>query len=354
MTPTHSDRERFMMSPPISHMAASPHMRRPLVSIGMPVYNHEQCIGTAIESVLAQTYANFEVVICDNCSTDRTEEICRKYAARNDRIRYSRNPTNIGKTKNFLRVLELATGDFFMWACADDIRPTDSLENLMNVMLRSPQAVMAHGPAMVDAAESRKMFLNSMNLMHEDPGDRMRAFVRGLDHNVILYSLYKAAVLRRLFPRTDFLTMYFGHDYRLCLQMSLLGPVEYSAKPMIIYKESALHPNPDPMGAGKPVTLLNILTAGPTVFKAWATLLYGCYYLLRSPGVSVSNRLSAARIFGTAFLGRYRGRLLRDAVLILTVPLRWLVSWTWPLARRSSTLVTFGRKIKTREIGLQR
>lgn len=355
MTTTSSDKERLLVCQSITRIAAGPYMtHRPLVSIGMPVYNHEPCIARAIESVLSQTYANLEVVICDNCSTDKTEEICLRYAAGDDRIRYRRNSTNIGKTNNFLRVLELATGDFFMWACADDIRPSDSLENLMTVMLRNPQAVMAHGPVVVDAMRSRKLFPNYMNLMHEDPSERMREFVRGLEHNAILYSLYKTTILRRVFPRTDFLTMYFGHDYRLCLQMSLLGPVEYSTAPMIVYKESALHPNFDPMGAGRPVTLLNVLTAGPTILKVWATLLYGCYYLLRTPDVSFSNRVKSVCVFGATFVARYRGRLLRDTILILTLPLRWFVSWVWPLARRSSTLLTLGRKVKTREISPQR
>lgn len=324
-------------------------MHRPLLSIGMPVYNSEECIGAAIESIQAQTYTNVEIVICDNCSTDRTREICLKYAARDDRIRYRRNTTDIGKEPNFLRVLQLAMGDFFMWTSADDIRPTGSLESLMVAMLRSPQAVMAHGPVVADATTSRSVLANRMNLMKEDPSERVGEYAKWVEHNAIQYSVYKTKILQRAYVTTDFIMSRYGHDYHLCLLMCLLGPVEYSSTPMIIYREGGGHPNRDPMGKGKQITLRNMLGGGTAILKAWITLLYGCLYLLRPREVSLSNRVRSLYAFGSSFIGRYRGRLMSDGILILAQPLRWLVSWAWPLARRSSILLALGRKIKARE-----
>ena len=323
----------------------------PMLSIGIPVYNSEQCIGEAIESIQAQAYTNVEIVICDNCSMDRTRDVCLGYAASDDRIRYHRNTTNIGKEPNFLRVLQLATGEFFMWTCADDIRPAGSLESLMAAMLRSPQAVMAHGPVVEEAIGSKIILANYMNLMDEDPSERVRAYVQGVEHNAIQYSVFKTTLLQRAYLTTDFMTNHYGHDYHLCLQMCLLGPVEYTSTPMIVYREAGEHPNLDPMGPGTQLTIGNMLAGGRAIFKAWTTLLYGGYYLLRPLEITLSNRVKSLYAFGSAFSGRYRGRLMKDGVFILTQPLRWLISRVWPLARRSSILLALGRKIKAREIG---
>ena len=93
---------------------------RPLVSIGMPVYNGEDFIRGAIESLLAQTFEDFELIISDNGSNDGTSKICREYENIDTRIRYRRSPENMGALNNFLAVLELARGEFFMWAAHDD------------------------------------------------------------------------------------------------------------------------------------------------------------------------------------------------------------------------------------------
>ncbi len=88
----------------------------PLVSVGLPVYNGGDNIAQTIKSLLAQDYANFELVISDNASTDRTPEVCREYAKKDPRVRYHRNSTNIGAIKNFNHVFKLSSGEYFMWA----------------------------------------------------------------------------------------------------------------------------------------------------------------------------------------------------------------------------------------------
>ncbi|MDP7268439.1 MAG: glycosyltransferase, partial [Pirellulales bacterium] len=73
----------------------------PRVSIGMPVFNGEAFLSQAIQSLLEQTYVDFELIISDNTSTDGTESICRKYALQDSRIRYVRNSENVGLESNF-------------------------------------------------------------------------------------------------------------------------------------------------------------------------------------------------------------------------------------------------------------
>ncbi len=94
----------------------------PTVNIGMPVYNAENYLQGALDSLLAQDYGDFDLLISDNASTDRTQEICLDYTARDRRVRYQRNGRNIGAADNFNRVLEPACGKYFMWAAHDDYK----------------------------------------------------------------------------------------------------------------------------------------------------------------------------------------------------------------------------------------
>lgn len=96
-----------------------------LVSIGLPVYNGAQSLERAVESVLAQDYGNIELMISDNASGDATEQICRHYAQCDQRVRYHRQPENIGQIGNFVHVLDLARGAYFKWLGDDDwLMPT--------------------------------------------------------------------------------------------------------------------------------------------------------------------------------------------------------------------------------------
>jgi len=104
----------------------------PKVSIGMPVYNGGHFIREALDSLLAQTFTDFELIISDNASTDDTEEICREYATRDLRIRYVRQQRNMGGFYNFRFVLEQATGEYFMMAAYDDVRKDNFIEKLLN------------------------------------------------------------------------------------------------------------------------------------------------------------------------------------------------------------------------------
>lgn len=93
----------------------------PTVSIGMPVYNGGKYIREALDSLLAQTFTDFELIVSDNASTDETEVICRAYASIDTRIKYVRQSENMGPVENFQFVLDESVGEYFMWAAADDV-----------------------------------------------------------------------------------------------------------------------------------------------------------------------------------------------------------------------------------------
>jgi len=116
----------------------------PLVSIGMPTHNGARFISRSLDSLLDQDYPNWELVICDNCSTDETEKIGRDYAHRFGRIRYLRNETNLGVAANFNRVLGEATGTYFMWAADHDLWDPALVSRCVAALEANPAAVLAY------------------------------------------------------------------------------------------------------------------------------------------------------------------------------------------------------------------
>ncbi len=104
----------------------------PILSIGMPVYNAERYLGEAIDSLLNQTFRDFELIISDNASVDGTSVLCQEYAAKDSRIRYVRQSVNIGALANFDFVLREASGAYFSWAAGDDVWESRWFESLLN------------------------------------------------------------------------------------------------------------------------------------------------------------------------------------------------------------------------------
>lgn len=128
-------------------------MSAPQVSIGLPVYNGEPFLSRAIESLLGQHFPDLELVISDNGSTDATEDICRKYAAADSRVRYERHETNRGASWNFNRVLETADpgARYFTWAAADDERAPSYLSRAVAILDADETIALAHtGTADID------------------------------------------------------------------------------------------------------------------------------------------------------------------------------------------------------------
>ncbi|HEY3303668.1 MAG TPA: glycosyltransferase family 2 protein [Candidatus Binatia bacterium] len=116
----------------------------PRVSIGMPVFNGELYVEKALRSLLSQTFADFELIVSDNASTDRTGEICRDYAGQDPRVRYYRNEVNVGFCRNQNRVYELSRGQYFLLAHHDDIRAPEYLERTVDVLDSDPSVIVCY------------------------------------------------------------------------------------------------------------------------------------------------------------------------------------------------------------------
>ena len=172
----------------------------PRLSIGLPVYNGEQYLAEALEALLGQTYRDFELIIADNASTDSTEEICRRYAAADPRIRYIRHPRNVGCAANHNAVFEYARGELFKWASDDDLYARDLLERCIELLDQNPDVVLVHSwTAVVDGddVDLARPLTYPLDTSSTHAPDRFRSILLA-DGGDDDYGVIRADVLRRI------------------------------------------------------------------------------------------------------------------------------------------------------------
>lgn len=193
----------------------------PRVSIGMPVYNGEKSIGEALDSLLSQTFKDFELIISDNSSIDDTETICREYAEKDPRIRYVRQRENRGAAANFQFVLDEAVGDYFMWAAADDSWGKDFIQENYDLLELKKEYIGSMSKTLENGKELREkewLFICSL------PKKRQRIQKIAFRHgsNSIYYSLFRRAVLEK-FRLADY--DFLAGDWALILDIVNCGKI---------------------------------------------------------------------------------------------------------------------------------
>jgi glycosyltransferase involved in cell wall biosynthesis len=193
----------------------------PLLSIGLFLYNGEKFLAGAIESILNQTFKNFELIISDNCSTDRSGEICRYYADRDERIRYYRNDRNMGAGWNLRRVYELATGKYFKQAAHDDMIQQDYLRLCVDALEADDTLVLAHSLTRVidEAGQFVENCDDGARTSSFDPVVRARDLLLRSREIYPIFGVIRMDALHQLPPQGS-----YTHSARvLLLQLGLLG-----------------------------------------------------------------------------------------------------------------------------------
>lgn len=190
------------------------------VSIGLPVYNGENFIVDAIESILNQTFRDFELIISDNASTDATEAICRNYCSQDNRVKYYRNSENLGASANYIRVFNLAKGRYFKWAAHDDVCRPEFLTRCVEVLDSDPSVVLCYAKTItIDAdGQPRKEWDARPAFSSTIPVNRYREVFEPLE-TFPIWGLIRSEILRK----TPLLGNYTGHDLPLLGELSLYG-----------------------------------------------------------------------------------------------------------------------------------
>ena len=194
----------------------------PPVSIGLFVYNGERFIEETLHSILNQTFTDFELIISDNASTDRTGEIAKAYAERDDRIRYYRSEKNMGAGWNVRRVYELATGKYFKQAAVDDLLEPDFLQRCVEILENDPDCVVAYARTK-EIDENGTFIKNYVTPIDTDSSDPVARF-----HEILMagggmcyqiFGVMRMSALRLIPPQGS----YVNADGVLLARMSFLG-----------------------------------------------------------------------------------------------------------------------------------
>ncbi len=316
----------------------------PRVSIGLPVYNGEPYLEQSIESILNQTFGDFELLISDNASTDGTEDICRRYAAQDPRVQYWRNPENIGGMRNANLTFERARGEYFRWAAHDDVCAPTLLERLVEELDARPDITICCaasvsidgegnrlpgyyvGKAILPGGGEQPMLTDDEGVRYPTEGtaatphERVRELLLTLGPCEATYGVVRSSALRD----SVLLGNYTSSDTVLLCDLALRGRFHLVEEPLFSkrwlpgnrYHEKG----PARMAWSRP----DLAKSGKLSLPHWI-LLFGHLKVLARAPVPISERLRCLPALGRWMLLTWRG-FAEDivfAVLMLVRSKEW-------------------------------
>ncbi|MEX0644269.1 MAG: glycosyltransferase family 2 protein [Parvularculaceae bacterium] len=221
---------------PLEPAGANGSLTMPRVSLAMPVFNGENFIESAIASILAQDFADFELIITDNASSDRTEAICRKFAESDARVRYHRNPKNLGAAPNYNLGFELASGEYLKWCAHDDLISENYLSECVKILDENPDVALVFGRTQCidDAGAPIPLVGHQLPaLTGLTPARRFGKVIRFSGTCFEIFGLFRLATLKR----TSLHRLYYGSDRALLAETALLGDYALAEKATFYNRE---------------------------------------------------------------------------------------------------------------------
>ena len=272
---------------------------KPRLSIGIPVYNGKEFVGELLESLRVQTFQDFEIIVCDNASTDNTQEICLQHANSDPRIRYYRNQANLGSNLNHNKVFSLCHAPLFKWAAHDDLYVASFLEKCVKVLDENPDVVVAHSASLYVDATKQPFVFDADRQLYRDPrtgaqltidppsmAESTFSIVRfadvlfNSDHSHQMYGVFRRNVLEqtRLIP-PDFLE----GDKALLLQVALLGRFAQVREKLFIKRFQKS------MSAALPKKALGIYVSGTHSNYQWWHVRKFFWFLVSPMGLPINS-----------------------------------------------------------------
>jgi glycosyltransferase involved in cell wall biosynthesis len=226
----------------------------PKLSIGIPVFNGQEFLPELLDSLLAQTFRDFEILICDNASTDQTLEICREYEQRDSRIHYFHNSRNLGAVANFNRVFELSTAPLFKWAAHDDLYHDGYLAACVSLLEANPDTVLAHTDTAFinEKGELLHYEQETGSFVDRKTGRRYWTDVPGLGDTPVAVSRFWqvltrahlgthmfGVVRREALRQTSLLLNFTGSNRAMLAELALLGRFRCADQPLFLTRYHA-------------------------------------------------------------------------------------------------------------------
>ena len=206
-----------------------------MISIAMATYNGEKFLSEQIDSILNQTYQDFEIIICDDCSKDRSPDILKEYQSKDSRIKVFFNENNLGFKKNFEKALSFCQGDYIAFCDQDDVWKKDklqkSLDCIKDKMLISTDSLLVDSKLnSLGRTFKENLGIKSLPLEH-------KTLLKNLIHHSFIQGttiLCSASFIKRHLPLPDdciYHDLYFG----ICAVIE--DSYNYLDEPTLLYRQ---------------------------------------------------------------------------------------------------------------------
>jgi|SRR5579859_764344 len=282
--------------------------RTPSISIGLPVYNGEKYLREAIESVLSQTYTDFELIICDNASTDRTEEICKSYVRQDARVRYQRNQTNVGGANNANLTVQLATGRYFLYFADDDILDPSYLARCLQVLAERPDIILCYSLLIdIDGAGQRLRITKHALGLSPDPYQRFVSLIQRGHYAEAIYGLMRLEVLRQ----TRLEQNYSHSDRTLLCELALRGRF-YQIQTPLFHKR--LHKRNVFLDHYSRMAWFDPAIVGSIVFPSWIQF-FDFLVTIHRTNMTLVHKLRCYLYMLGPYMWAYAPRMFKDIIV---------------------------------------
>lgn len=224
----------------------------PLVCFGLPIYNGENFVAEAIRCVLAQTFADWELIICDNCSTDRTIAICRQFAHKDSRIRLCQNSRNMGVCFNFDRAFRLSRSKYFKWVAHDDLFSPRFIETCIQELAKDEQVVAVFPRLAYVNTDGRvlRRQASELSVLGLTPESRVKQFMALAAQNTDFLWLQYGLIRRDVLEQSGSMGWYAGSDHVMLFKIALRGCIKQIEEEMFFRRE---HPEASTLKRGSTV-----------------------------------------------------------------------------------------------------
>ncbi|NGP05324.1 glycosyltransferase family 2 protein [Rhodococcus sp. 14C212] len=214
-----------------------------LVSIGLPVRDGADRLEAVVQSVLAQDHTDIELVICDNASTDGTEELCRSLAEKHSQVVYHRHPVNVGLLNNYISALRLATGTFFRWVGDDDWLAPRCISRGLEAFAADDRLVLVTNRIEYTAPDglTRLSPYHGTALASDDPVTRFTAMLGMLNEDIPLVDPLYSLIRREPAVRIERRNM-LREDEVFAAKLALAGP--WGHVPEVLARRHLTHATP--------------------------------------------------------------------------------------------------------------
>jgi glycosyltransferase involved in cell wall biosynthesis len=202
----------------------------PLVSVLIPSYNSALYLDESIESILNQTYANWELIITDDCSTDNSVEVAKKYSSKDERIKVVENKKNRGISGNMNEGLKHCKGKYIGILDADDWSYPYRLKEQVEVMEENEKIVACSGFFDVCDENLKSNYIKDLPETNKELRKAMMRYMPMIHPGII----WRADALFKTDLYPEYLKV--GHDYLITIDISQYGELYNLQKPIIKYR----------------------------------------------------------------------------------------------------------------------